>query len=619
MRRTNQFSSPKTIRSKFKAANDPNRHAGVPVYGEPGALWVDDSYRHIKVIGNTGEGKTQCTVLPFARDCLHRNENLILLNVKDECYRALAGHIPAHYQTFFINLHDPRESPDSWNPFAYITDLYHSGDPRDRDRACQAVHDFWTGLLDRRDFDEAFWPDSAATYLKGLVFGLLETAEPPQVNLESVDSMMQHAEERFGAGSYTRAFYETLPEDSLAKTNLSSFVFAPNDTRMSIYATARRGLAPFGLGQGLRQLMMKDSLDIAHLDLDRPFAFFISMPQSTGIYSTLAALLVNQLISHLEYRADRCPNQRLPIRTHLVLEELGKVGHGIPSLPDILAAGRSKGIRAMLVMQSSDQLTEVYGEAKAHSINACSDLNICFSTSCSDTLQKWSNDCGLTDETVDGQTRPVPLITPTELRGMDVGEALIVTKHLKFRSRLPFYYQLTAGQEAPEAAVPPHPCREAEALNFQDFVKERKRQEIMKSLPSPSENPFKLPRIEEPMLPPVLPEDSAEDIFPSLPAPKAPDRIIERSRNAKNASPAQEAPQGFKVVVLDPGKKPHGVAQSVAVMLDIPFSEALKRLKTEGSPVIIPFPGRLAAENAQRRLTAAGATAIISPMMKPNP
>jgi len=622
MRRNNQFSTPEEIRVRFKSAGDPNRHAGVPVYLDHTGLWVDDSYRHVQVIGNTGEGKTQGAVLPFARDCLHRGENLILLNVKNECYRALAGHVPAHYQKFFIDLSDPWNSPDQWNPFAYITTLFRSGDPRDRDRACSAVQDFWDGLLDRRDFDEAFWPDSAATYLKGLVFGLLELAEPQQVNLESVDSMMCHAEERFGAHSYTRAFHDILPEGSLARTNLNAYVFAPNDTRMSMFATARRGLAVFGLSQGLRQLLMRDTLDIAHLDLGRPFVFFISMPQHTGIYSTLAALLVNQLITHLEYCADRRSDQRLPIRTHLVLEELGKVGHGIPSLPDVLAAGRSKGIRAMMVMQSGDQLTEVYGPAKARAINACSDLKLCFSTSCSDTLRQWSEDCGLTEETVDGVTHTIPLITPPELRGMEVGEALIMTKHLKFRTRLPFYYQLTAGQETPEPSVPQKSCRTAEVLDFRELVKAHKRKELMNSLgdlQSADSDKRETGGLFA-NLPKLPVEDEGEGLFPKPPSVEELNHLFERKRNEGRLPPKEEpkAPGGFKVIVLDPGKKPNEVAKAVSVMLSIPYREALKRLNAAGDPVSIPFQARHAAENAHLRLTQEGALAIITPMRNTN-
>ena len=613
MGRKNQFSTPKAIRASFKSAGSANRHAGVPVYMDETGLWVDDSYRHIQVVGNTGEGKTQNTVLPFARDCLHRGENLILLNCKDECYRELAGYVPKHYQKFFVNLDDPWDSPDSWNPFVYISELFLSKDPRDKERACNAVHEFWDGLLDSHDFQEAFWPDSATDYLKGLTFGLLETAQPQHVNLQSLDSMMRHSEAKFGAGSYTRAFYDLLPEESLAKTNLSAYVFAPNDTRLSIFATARRGLSLFGLSQGLQQLLMQDTVNIAHLNIDRPFVFFVSMPQNEGIYSTLAALLVNQLITHLEYKAARRPNQRLPIRTHLVLEEISKVGHGIPSLPGILAAGRSKGIRAMLVMQSSQQLTDVYGQARADSINSCTDIKICFSTSCSRTLQKWSDDCGETSVCIDGQLRSVPLVTPWELRGMDVGEALIFTKNLKFRTHLPFYYQLTAGRSAPKPAFGSHPCQIAQPLDFQEFVKELKRQELANNLSGmqgTATGPNKRNADGTIMKPPMLPE---EDLLLKPPTIQEINTLFDRKRNEGSLPPKKKVPLSYNTIILDPGRNHQEVARVVAVLLSISYHEALKRLKSQAQLVSIPFTDRRAAEDAQRRLSSEGATAVVAP------
>lgn len=616
MRRTNQFSTPKEIRANFKSVRDANRHAGVPVCGEHNGLLVDDSYRHVQIIGNTGEGKTECVVKPHVRDVLHQGENLILLNSKDDVCRELAGHVPAHYQKFYVNFDDPWDSPDSWNPWTYIAHLFHAADPHDRDRACAAAHHFWDGLLGSTSFTESFWPESATDYLKGLAFGLLELAEPAQVNLESIDSMMSHAEEKFGAYSYTRAFYDMLPEDSIAKTNLSCYVFAPSETRMSIFATARRGLALFGLSQGLRQLMMRDTLDIVHLDLERPFVFFITMPQESGIYANLAALLVEQLVSHLAAQANRRSDRRLPIRTHVVLEELGKVGRCIPSLPEHLATGRSMGLRFLLVLQSSQQLTEVYGQANAKNINACTDLNICFSTSCPDTLRQWSDLCGLTEETVDGVTRAVLLITPTELRGMDVGEALVVTKNLKFRTHLPFYYQLTALQETPEPVFPPKPAQMAEFLDFREFVKARKREEMMESqsaLRGTATGPGKRNADGTPMRPPLLPvEADPEDLF--LPSLDELNRLFERKRKE-----AEDSPKGFNVVVLDAGKKPREVAKTVSVLLSIPYREALERLNTKGTPITIPIKSRLAAEQAQRSLTQEGASVIIAPMLNPLP
>lgn len=620
----NQFSTPKAIRANFKSASDCKRHAGVPVYADSAGLWVDDSWRHVQVIGNTGEGKTQGSVLPFERNCLHMGENLIVLNTKDEDVREIAGHVPASYQKYHVNLADPYDSPDSWDPCAYFAALYHSGDCRDRDRACEAVYAFWSGMLKNKTFKDEFWPDSATDYLMGLTFGLLEMAKPEQVNLESIDSAMRSAEAKFAAQSYTRAFYDLLPEDSLAKTKLCGYVFSPNDTRMSTFATARQGLSVFGLSHGLRQLMMRDTLDIAHLDVDRPFVFFITMPQETGIYSNLAALLVNQLVSHLEYIASCRPDRRLPRRTHLVIEELGQVGHCIPSLPSILKSGRSKGFRVMTVMQSSEQLVEAYGEAQAKEINGCMDLTICYSTTCTNTLKKMCDFCGETYETVNGHPFSRPLITPGELRGMDVGEALIMTKNLKFRAHLPLYYQLTAGQERPEPAFPVREDSVAKPLDFRELVKDLKRKEMLNAqsaMRGTATGPNKRNVDGTLMRPPEMPweeDEEPEAVFTRPPTVEAVNRIFNRKRNEGALHPKEEMPRGYNTIILDPGKNPHAVASMVAVMLSIPYSEAVRRLSPGNEPVKIPFTEHYRAEEAQRRLTLEGATAVVAPMMHSN-
>ena len=647
MGRKNQFSTPKAIRANFKPAGAPKRHAGVPVYMDASGLWVDDSYRHIQVIGNTGEGKSQGAVLNFERDCIHRGESLIVLNSKDEDVRQLAGHVPDHYRKYYIDFNNPYESPDYWNPFAYSNALLHSEDPRDRDMARDRIHDFASALLETKDFKDIFWPSSGADYLKGLLFGLSETAEPQHVNLETLDLMMRHGEAKFGNQTYTRAFYHLLPEDSLAKSNLAVYVFAPNETRMSIFATARLGLSIFGLNQGLRQLLMRDTLDIAHLDAEQPFAIFITIPQQEGIYSTLAGLLVSQLLSHLQYLANRRPDRCLPIRTHLVLEEISKVGHAIPALPEILAVGRSKGMRVMMVMQSARQLAEVYGQTKADAINACSDIKICFSTSCSQTLQQWSDDCGMTEEIVNGMPRAVPLIAPWELRGMDVGEALIMTKNMKFRTHLPLYYQLTAGQSVPEPNFVPHACTITEPLDFRELVKNHKRKELENSLShGTATGPNKRNADGSLMKPPMLPTEADEDdplqlekdFFLKLPklhveddfeieekemerplSIKEVNDLFKRKRNMGALLPKEKMPQGYNTIILDPGKTPREVARLVAVMLSITFQEAKQRLESQDELVSIPFNQRYEAEEAQRRLSLEGATVVVAPRLNQNP
>ena len=614
MHPNNHFTSPKAIRATFRSAGEKNRHAGVPVYAAPGELRVDDSHRHVQVIGNTGEGKTQCVVLPFARDCFHKNENLILLNCKDECYRELACHVPAHYQKFCVNFSDLQNSPNCWNPFRLITDLYQTELPSARDQAAVICKDFCRGLLCDTTFDESFWPESAADFLMGLTFALMETAFPEQVNLESINSMMIHGEEKFGAVTYTKAFYSLLQESRLSKANLSGYFSAPNVTRMSIFSTARRGLAQFGLSQGLRDLLMQDNLDIFHLDVERPFAFFIIMPQGTDTRSTLAALLVEQLMAHLTFLANRRPDRRLPIRTHVVLEELSKVGRCVPSLPGLLATGRSLGLRLMLVLQSSDQLTEIYGPARAAAINACIGLSICFSSSCSATLRKWSDDCGETLEEVNGSLHPLPLISPTELRAMDVGEALIFTKNAKFRTRLPFYYQLTANHPWQEPAFRGGDAVRGEGLDFLEHVKAMKRREITTRLQSTPAGVKELSS-EEPVLRRPTEEEPSEEIFCCAPTPAEVNRLFERRKG--DLSMPDTAPKRFKVTVLNPGSNTKDVAKTVSVMLSIPYKEAMKRLHSQEELVSISFSSRHAAENAKHCLAQEGATAVVLPVLHP--
>lgn len=439
MSRSERWNTVNEIKRRFHETTETMNGAGPVVYVENGRKYSDDTESHVAVIGRTGKGKSQCCSLPYMREILQKGESLIMLDPKGEGYKKNACYIPANYQVFCVDFRNPRKSPTKWNPLSTPCRLFMSENPDDNDIASSMLSEIWNGVYPYDGHSDKFWTDAAANYAKGLTYGLFETGAEDQINIDSVAAMMEQSEIRFGGGTMLRQFYADLPHDSLAKRNLATYATAPNETRASIHSVAASGLEMFSRSRGLMEMLSDDTLNILDIDVNRPFALIIIIPDETDVYDALAGLLVSQVSQHL-IRVAQEMGGRLPIRVNFILEELGSIGKSIPSLPNLMVASRSRNMRLMLVLQSNAQLVDIYGKSKAETINSCIGITIGFSTNSWETLDEWSRRCGEKQIEYNGHIVKERLITASQLAAMPTGTALVmVDSQYKFIAYLPFY------------------------------------------------------------------------------------------------------------------------------------------------------------------------------------
>lgn len=464
MIRSERWNTIQELKRIFPHDETPDRGAGPIMFAASGNRYLDDSEAHIASIGKTGRGKSQAVTLPFCREVL-RKESAIILDPKNEIYQKLHQYIPADCQVFRVDLRDPRCSPNGWNPLILPYKLYHSSDPSDRDRATDMIAELWAGVYPPDSQPDRFWTESSANFAKGLTYALFDLAgdNTDIVNLDSIAVMMEQAETRIGGSTAIKELYDMLPEGSIARRNLATYVTAPNDTRASIHSVAVSGLEIFSRSQGLMQMMADDNMNI---DFTRRFVLFICVADESENYHGLAGLLVSQLAQQMVRKAQELGG-RLPVRVNIVLEELGSVGKTIPNLPNLLAAGRSRGIRMLIVLQSEDQLVDIFGKAKAEAILSCIGIQFCFSTNSWDTLTEWSRRCGDRKDPVTGHMEP--LITAAQLAAMPVGTALVlVDGRYKYIANLPMFYQ---NNDLPDTDPPVPKARPQKKIKTFDLMK----------------------------------------------------------------------------------------------------------------------------------------------------
>lgn len=140
-------------------------------------------------------------------------------------------------------------------------------------------------------------------------------------------------------------------------------------TAQSVTATALAKLAPFD-EQQIRRIFSKDEME---LDLvgERKTALFIILPPTNKTYNFIANLLYTVLFEQLEYCATVKHNQKLPVPVRFICDEFYNTGK-IPNFENILSYARSFGIGISIILQSLDQIKEMYEKSWGTVLDNCS-------------------------------------------------------------------------------------------------------------------------------------------------------------------------------------------------------------------------------------------------------
>lgn len=498
MGRSERLTSASEIKRNFREFKEDCDSSGPVIYYENGRKYYDDSEAHIAVVGRTGKGKSQIGSLPFIHNSIISGNSFIVLDPKGECYRKTSYYAEKNHDVRCIDFRNPRNSPSKWDPLSSITEMLKSCNLDFNDIGSSMLSEMADDIYPVSVSEDHFWPDAAGQFFKGLVYALLEIADDDEINIDSVSALMEKAETKVNYSTCIKELYESLPENSLARRHLETYVSAPNDTRASIHSVAVSGMRVFSQSKGLMNMICQDTLHINDLDIkEKPLAIYIIVPDETSTYDALAGLLVSQLTQHFIRLAQDKYNGRLPHRMNVILEEVGSIGKSIKMLPNLMTAARSRNIRLMLVLQSYSQLVDVYGKSNAETINASIGITMGFSTNSWETLNEWSQRCGEREVERNGVLAKEPLLTASQLAAMPTATALImIDNKYKYISHFPFYNEMYDCSECKEPIKyymgnNSYAHRIFDSVNYVKTLREKKREDLFGDM---SRNPFASPK-----------------------------------------------------------------------------------------------------------------------------
>ena len=449
--------------------------AGIPLIMKPNKVWVDNGGYHNLVIGSTGAGKTQTTVLPMVNLLAKNDESMIITDPKGEIYENTSNYLKSlGYNIVLLNFRDPQQG-NAWNPMYLPYSLYKSDNI---DKSVELLEDLAANILKDPSAkgQDPFWENTSADYFAGLSCALFEDAKEDEINLNSINLMTTVGEEKLANTTYVKDYFSYKNPSSTAYTKASSTLMAPSDTKGSILSVFKQRVQLFASRANLSEMLANNDFDMRDIGRKKTAVFIVIQDEKTT-YHTLVTIFLKQCYETLISVAQESGG-KLPHRTNFILDEFANM----PPLKDVttmVTAARSRNIRFTFIIQNFAQLYEVYGKENGETIKGnCGNIVYLISTELS-ALEEISKMCGEVKSKEKEKTSSTPLVTVSDLQRLDQWETIILRlREMPFKTKLTPNFQMNWGHNFPKAAYPQREKNEVETFDLKAFVNKKREEKI---------------------------------------------------------------------------------------------------------------------------------------------
>ncbi len=452
--------------------------AGIPLIMTPKKVWVDNGGYHNLVIGSTGAGKTQTTVLPMVNLLAKHDESMIITDPKGEIYELTSNYLKSlGYNIVLLNFRDPQQG-NSWNPMYLPYSLYKQ---HKIDKSIELLEDLAANILKDPSAkgQDPFWENTSADYFSGLSFALFEDGDESQINLNSINLMTTVGEEKLANTTYIKEYFSFKDPASTAYIKASSTLMAPNETKGSILSVFKQRVQLFASRTNLSEMLANNDFDMRDIGRKKTAVFIVIQDEKTT-YHTLVTIFLKQCYETLISVAQESGG-KLPHRTNFILDEFANM----PPLKDVttmVTAARSRNIRFTFIIQNFSQLYEVYGKENGETIKGnCGNIVYLISTELS-ALEEISKMCGEVKSKEKEKTSSTPLVTVSDLQRMEQWQTIILRiRTMPFKTKLTPNFKMDWGHNFPKADYPQREEIPVQIFDLKGFV-EKKREEKINNL-----------------------------------------------------------------------------------------------------------------------------------------
>ena len=399
---------------------------------------------NILVIGGSGSGKSASFAIPNAFQMLG---SYIFTDPKGELYDRTAGLFKKNgYEVHVINLADPKYS-DGYNPLSHIrntTDV-----------------DIITKIISKKDDKgsgnkgDPFWDQTSEALLKAMIYYILFNRPKEEHSLASCLALVRLGGENEGEDLMN--LFMDLPFDNPARRAFETIRLGSEKTFSNILVSLAAKLEAFD-SEEIAALTSTNTIEFEDLAKKKSVLFFIT-PESHSTYDFIMNIFFSQLFQRVYEFGDQ-NGGALPIPMFLILDEFANIGR-IPNFERILSTCRSKRLHISIILQSLDQLEEIYDEKVTQTIMANCSTQLFLGSNAQKTLETFSKNLGEKTITRDNASRSTDksnetsgysysdqimaraLMTPDELRRMDTQDCIIFIQTMRpIKAKKYWYFKM---------------------------------------------------------------------------------------------------------------------------------------------------------------------------------
>ena len=409
-------------------------NAGIPVAFDENYLYIDSKEAHSMIIGSTGSGKTQTTILPMIKLSMMAGESVVINDPKGELYERCAENFKRRgYNVLALNFEDARYG-NTWNPLRVAYDLYNSDK---RDKAIKSLEDIGYYLFyDAKEKDsDPFWINSTINYFVGLALYLFENADVDEANLCSIFQLSNY----LNKDNNGKEFIDKLDQNSLIYMNLVGTLKAPAETKGSILSVFTQKIKKYLSREDLTNMLCSSDFDINKIGVE-PTALFI-VSGISNYCNNLIPLLINQIIDAVDNYGTKEKN------INILLDEFDSMVP-IRDFSRMIEYCRSIKVRIVITIRSYIHLCNMYSKQDAEILKMCFGNLIYLLSDDIYTLEEISKYCGTKDN---GE----PLISIEDLKTIEIFEGLVLMpRTMPFKTRFLPDFKIDYGFEDVVSEIP---------------------------------------------------------------------------------------------------------------------------------------------------------------------
>jgi len=365
---------------------------------------------NILILGGSGSGKTRGFVMP---NILQAHSSFVITDPKGEILEKCGYFLSKikGYEIRVLNL-DNHTNSDGYNPFVYIHPERYGYEERVL-RLIEAII-MNTDGGERRNSSDPFWEKAEKLFLQAIFFFVCDGFVIKERNMNTVLSLIQMleiAEEKDNKESdldiFARVFESKHGSEHIGVQQFKEFRSkASGKTAKSIVISAVARLAPFRTA-AIRKMFSYDTMNLDQLG-EKKTAIFVVLPPTDTTFNFIAGLLFTQMFQELQYCATEKHKHKgqLPVPVRFILDEFANTCT-IPNFVKILAYARSFGIGIVPIIQSLEQIKNMYKDEWQVIVDNCTTRLFLGSISSMDTLEYMSKMLGkgTYDKRTTGRTR----------------------------------------------------------------------------------------------------------------------------------------------------------------------------------------------------------------------